>query len=68
MRAQILDVWSLVVRFVMRLARPVFVKHEFRRVVRRDVQVVIDAAGLLARRREHRGQRPAQPGLFPGRA
>ncbi len=43
-------------RFVMRLGRPIFVENKFRRVVQRDVQIVIQTTGVLSRRRDQSGQ------------
>jgi hypothetical protein len=52
----------------MRFARPVFVEQKFSRFVRRLMQIVIDAAGFFARRRDQAQQRFFNSISLPGLA
>jgi hypothetical protein len=65
-RPQILNVGRFPVRVEMRVARPVFVKKKFRRIIGRNVKIIIDAAGFLAGRREQARQCFAQFGFLAG--
>ena len=46
----------LQMRVEVRLARPVFVEEKFPRIVRRNMQIVVEAARFLARRRDEADQ------------
>ena len=63
---QIFDVRSFSILVEVSLGRPVFIKQKFRRIVRCDMQVVIDATVLLSGEWNQTEQYFAQFGLLAG--